>query len=107
MKFSKGKITLPGNKQVFRQRDDKGCYSKDVIGLGDEEVEGEPLLVKVIEKGEIIYDLPKLEEIRENTLKSLSQLPDKYKQLTDAPRYPVILSPQLKTVQEQTYPSPS
>jgi nicotinate phosphoribosyltransferase len=100
MKLSKGKITLPGKKQVFRQKDKQGCYAKDIIGLADEEVEGEPLLVKVMEKGNIVYDLPSLEKIRENALKNLSRLPDKYRKLKSSALYRVELSPKLKKIKK-------
>jgi len=96
MKLSKGKITLPGRKQVFRVKDNMGDFVKDIIALHNEKVEGEPLLVKVMEKGETVYDLPTLEEIRKRALENLSKLPEKYKKLRKAPRYPVVLSPRLK-----------
>ena len=96
MKLSKGKTTLPGRKQVFRFKDKNGLFVKDVIALEDEKINGEPLLVKVMEKGKIVHDLPSLEEIRKRTLESLSKFPDKYKKLKDAPRYPVELSLKLK-----------
>jgi nicotinate phosphoribosyltransferase len=100
MKLSKGKITLPGKKQVFRQKNKRGCYAKDIIGLADEEVEGEPLLVKVMEKGNIVYDLPSLEKIRENALKNLSRLPDEYRKLKNPALYRVELSPKLKKIKK-------
>jgi len=96
MKLSKGKITLPGRKQVFRVKDNKGSFVKDIIALHNERVEGEALLVKVMEKGEMVYSLPTLEEIRERALENLSKLPEKYKKLRNAPRYAVVLSPRLK-----------
>jgi len=101
MKLSKGKITLPGRKQVFRVKDNKGNFVKDCIGLDNERCEGEPLLVKVMEKGEIIYRMPTLEAIRERALENLSKLPEEYKRLKKAPRYPVELSPALKKMIEQ------
>jgi len=96
MKLSKGKITLPGRKQVFRIEDRRGNFVKDVIALDNEKVEGKPLLVKVIEKGEIVYDLPTLKAIRERALENLSKLPEKYKGLKTTLPYPVELSPGLK-----------
>jgi len=96
MKLSKGKITLPGRKQVFRVKDSMGNFVKDIIALDNEKIEGEPLLVKVMEKGEIVYDMPMLEAIRKRTLENLSKLPEKHKRLKKAPRYPVELSPRLK-----------
>ncbi len=92
MKLSKGKITLPGRKQVFRFKDSKGAYVKDRIALADEKVEAEPLLLKVMEKGKILVDLPALSVIRASAERNLGQLPAKYKKFTDAPLYPVELS---------------
>ena len=96
MKLSEGKVTLPGRKQVYRFKDKNGNFAKDVIALADEKVKGEPLLVKVTEKGEIIYDLPSLDEIRATAAENLSKLPEKYKKLTVAPTYPVELSQDLE-----------
>jgi len=101
MKLSKGKATLPGRKQVFRFKDERSNFVKDVIALEDEKINGEPLLVKVMEKGKIIYDLPSLEEIRKRALESLSKLPEKYKKLKGAPRYPVELSLGLKKLMKK------
>ncbi|MGB9915570.1 MAG: nicotinate phosphoribosyltransferase [Candidatus Bathyarchaeales archaeon] len=98
MKLSKGKATLPGRKQVYRFKDENGNFAKDVIALADEKIEGEPLLIKVMEKGEIIYDLPSLERIRETAAENLARLPEKYKKLTNAPMYPVELSRELEAL---------
>jgi len=98
MKLSKGKITLPGRKQVYRFKNKDGSFEKDVIALTDESVEGEPLLVKVMEKGKLIYRLPSLDEIRANAAENLSKLPDDYKALTGAPVYPVELSRNLQNL---------
>jgi nicotinate phosphoribosyltransferase len=93
MKLSQGKITLPGRKQVFRFMDKRGNFLKDMITLDYEKIdEGEPLLIKMMEKGRIIYDLPSLEEIRKMASENVSRLPEKYKKLKSAPRYPVKLS---------------
>ena len=96
MKLSEGKVTLPGRKQVFRFKDKNGNFAKDVIALADEKVNGETLLVKVMEKGKIIYDFPSLDEIRATASENLSKLPEKYKKLTNAPTYPVELSQDLE-----------
>jgi nicotinate phosphoribosyltransferase len=92
MKLSKDKITLPGRKQVYRFKDSVGNYLRDVIALADEKTEGEPLLVKVMDKGNLTYKLPSLNEIRVYASENLSKLPDKYKALSNAEEYPVELS---------------
>jgi nicotinate phosphoribosyltransferase len=96
MKLSKDKITLPARKQVYRVKNRIGFFEKDVIALADEKVQGEPLLVKVMEKGKLIYPLPPLNAIQANVVKNLSKLPDGYKALVDAPVYPVELSKNLQ-----------
>jgi nicotinate phosphoribosyltransferase len=101
MKLSKGKLTLPGMKQVFRQRNDKGQYTQDTISLDDEKVKGQPLVLKVMENGQIAYSLPSLKDIRASAAKNLADLPEKYRKLRNAPRYPVRLSPKLKEIKKQ------
>jgi len=96
MKLSQGKITVPGRKQVFRVVDEAGFFVRDVIAVYDEKVDGEPLLVKVMEKGRVTYRLPSLVEIRRYALENVSRLPERYKRLRGASRYPVLLSPRLK-----------
>jgi nicotinate phosphoribosyltransferase len=89
MKLSKGKATLPGRKQVFRFKDKKGNYTKDIIALANETVNAEPLLIKVMEHGKLLSSLPSLDEIRTAAKESLSALPARYKKLTNAAEYPV------------------
>src|SRR4030065_84945 len=76
MKLSEGKATLPGRKQVFRFKDKKGFFAKDVIALADEKMEGEPLLAIVMENGKITRALPSLGEIRAAASANLSKLPE-------------------------------
>jgi len=101
MKLSKGKVTLPGRKQIFRFKDEKGNFAEDIIALENEKIDGEPLLVKVMENGKIVYNLPSLEDIRRTALENISRLPEKYKKLRGAPRYSVKLSPKLKKLRKE------
>jgi nicotinate phosphoribosyltransferase len=101
MKLSKGKITLPGKKQIFRQKDRNGKYAKDILGLEHEKLSGELLLTKIMEKGRVMCELPTLEEIRKVALRNLSELPDEYKKLKNTTAYPVQLSPELKKTKRQ------
>ena len=105
MKLSKDKITLPGRKQVYRFKNEDGSFKRDVIALASEKMDGEPLLVKVMDKGKLIYNLPSLEQIRDYAAENLSKLPDQYKALTNAQEYPVELSLKLqkliKTLKQQ------
>lgn len=95
VKRSPGKQTLPGRKQVYRQ--DK----RDVVGLVDEPVEGEPLLSLVMRRGEIL-DLPDLHRVREETLARLSGLPEPLKDLSahEPSLWEVVPSPGVQTLLE-------
>lgn len=95
MKLSKGKVTYPGRKQVFRVKDKHGNYVKDILGLENEKINAEPLLVKAVEQGKVIYKQPPLEEIRKNAQKNLTHLPKKYKEMYPRAKYPVEISPLL------------
>ena len=104
MKLSEdtGKSTLPSRKQLHRLYDASGNYVKDVISLWNEDLqEGEPLLVPVILKGELVYSFPDMAAMQARAQAELTRLPEPYKRLTDAEKYPVVLSPGLKDLLEQ------
>ncbi len=96
MKLSKDKNTLPGRKQVFRSKSKDGFYQKDTIALTEEKIEGDPLLSKVMDRGKLSYKLPSLLEIRCSAQENIFKLPAPYKELTNAPTYPVELSLKLQ-----------
>ena len=104
MKLSEetGKSTLPGRKQLHRIYDDDGNYVKDVIGLWEEDLQNsEPLLVPVINKGELVYSFPDLAKMQAKAKAKLTRLPEPYKRLTEAEVYPVALSPGLEDLLDQ------
>src|SRR5262249_41689996 len=75
MKMSESKSTLPGKKQVFREKRD-GQMVRDVIGLwGESGIGGEPLLVKVMEKGRRLQSVEPLESCRARCNSERSALP--------------------------------
>ncbi|MCX5703902.1 MAG: nicotinate phosphoribosyltransferase, partial [Candidatus Omnitrophica bacterium] len=95
MKLSKGKVTYPGRKQVFRVQDKKGRYIRDILGLEKEKLAGKPLLIRVIEGGRLIYKVPSLDRIRIFTKASLSRFPQRLKEVALRFKYPVTVSPGL------------
>ena len=104
MKLSEdtGKSTLPGRKQLHRSYDADGNYIKDVISLWGEDLQGsEPLLVPVVRKGELVYSFPDSAEMQVKAKADLAKLPEPYKRLTEAEKYPVVLSPGLENLLEQ------
>ena len=76
MKLSSGKSTLPGRKQVYRQHDDNGVATHDVIAGADEHVEGKPLLERAVADGKPITQRSRTTaEAREYTAAMLEFLP--------------------------------
>lgn len=96
MKLSESKSTLPGRKQVYRERSGTGSM-RDIIALADEEnILGEPLLMKFLENGTRIRPPESLEECRARCKSGLDALPQLLMSLSKAqPEYAVDLSPRL------------
>lgn len=101
MKLSKRKTTLPGKKQIYRQYDRDDKYSKDIISLDYEKIDGEPLLIHAMQEGIVICSAPNLDDIRKGTLENLLHLQNVYKRLKNTPSYPIVLSPALKKIKSQ------
>lgn len=100
-KLSPGKITLAGEKQVFRKKDKDGRFLEDIIGLRDDVIKGgEPLLEKVMENGKCTQPHPGLQALQERFKKNFSSLDDRYKSFQNHAQYPVKLSSRLKKLQE-------
>ena len=101
-KLSPGKVTLAGEKQVFRKSDQNGRYSEDIIGQRDEIIaEGKPLLEKVMGNGKILRSHPQLQMLQEKFKENFAALDDRYKSIQDHKAYPVKLSTRLENLQER------
>ncbi len=96
MKLSEGKTTWPGAKQVWRrERDD--TYREDVIGLQEEDIDGRPLLQDIYVDGELVYDLPSLEQARSRReATTVSGLPTGVRRLEDPEQFDVTVSERLE-----------
>jgi nicotinate phosphoribosyltransferase len=102
-KLSPCKITLAGEKQVFRKSDQNGRYLEDIIGLRNDIIDqGKPLLKKVMENGKILQPHPPLQAIQGRFKKNFPMLDDPYKSILEHKAYPVKLSIPLQTLQERT-----
>jgi nicotinate phosphoribosyltransferase len=102
MKLSPGKISWPGRKQVFRRQDPNGRLFGDMIGLREEQVpDTEPLLRKVMERGEITGTQPALEDSRKGFQTEFTRLAERVKKTRDPDRYPVEFTPRLRALHEQ------
>jgi len=100
MKLSESKATLPGRKQIFRERV-AGQAIRDVIGLkGETAVAGDPLLVKVMENGRRTRPSEPLDECRQRCRAERATLPKELLSLEKAePGYPVEYSQALRQTQ--------
>ena len=101
-KLSPGKITLAGEKQVFRKSDQNGSYQEDIVGLRDETISGGiPLMEKVMENGKLLRPHPSIGVVRDRFKKNFSLVDEKYKSIHDTIVYPVMLSRRLQDLQEK------
>lgn len=99
-KKSKGKATMPGRKQVFRQFEGK-TMSRDVLTVEGDEGEGIPLLAKVMSGGQRISERQDLKEIASYTRSQLQSLPAHFRELKTKPPYPVKISPALSRLTKE------
>lgn len=101
-KVSEGKITLAGEKQVFRKTAENCPFTGDLIGLRDDSPDGaRALLTPAMEKGRPVGPMPTLEAIRETFARNFSRLKDRHKRFTDPEPYPVALSRRLEDLQKK------
>ena len=99
-KKSQGKATIPGRKQVFRQFDNR-TMAGDVLTIEGDEIEGTPLLAKVMSGGKIISRRQDLKEIAAYTRSQLKSLPAHFQRLETTPPYPVKISPVLSRLGQE------
>ena len=94
-KSSGGKSTRPGVKQAFRQAD------RDVVGLADEKVRGQPLLEPAMTRGRPL-PLPDARAARARFQTQVRLLPERLRQIsidpqaTDPAPWPVVSTPRLE-----------
>ncbi len=96
MKLSKGKVTMPGRKQVYRVVTPSGVCVRDILALEKEKTAGIPLLVPVVQNGTVIYQRPALEASRRLAALGVSRLPQELKRIDKVSGYPVVMSGGLK-----------
>lgn len=106
-KFSEEKNTYPGRKQVFRFNDGEGFFSNDVIGLEDESIPAEPLLVPVMLEGQRLSEVKQdsiaiAKAARERFLASRRRLPAHLQSLQAVSHpFPVRYSVSLEKLSDQ------
>ena len=108
MKWSPGKLTLPGRKQIYRFMDSKGRIQRDILALaGEPQPEGGvPLLQPWVRSGRRIRKAPALDDIRRYARESLDQLPDETRRIRDPRPVNVLWSEELNRLVEHLRRSP-
>jgi nicotinate phosphoribosyltransferase len=95
-KYSDEKGSLPGAKQVFRDK------ARDVLARSGECGNGEALLRPVLLGGQLVEPLPDLEQARRRAAVSVAALPSALRELEVAAEpWPVIQSRELRELVEQ------
>ena len=105
MKFSEGKATYPGRKQVWRLTGEDGRYAGDVVALDEEgppEPSARPLLVPVIVAGRRVAPRPALDGLRDEARAAVARLPERLRGLTaPADPYPVRFSDRIGQIVDE------
>lgn len=112
------KITTPHFKKVYRIYDRSGKATADLVCIHDETIDqtqplelfdpkdtwkrkivtdftAKELMVKVISNGELVYELPSLDDIRDFSMKEIDSLWDEVKRFANPHQYYVDLSQRL------------
>src|ERR1700733_4300467 len=101
-KLTKAKATYPGRKQVYRYYARNGEFRSDRITLETEPADGgEPLLVEVMRDGRRSAPPEPVNILRDRCIAGLARLPERYRQITRAAKYPVSYSKALQSSLEK------
>jgi len=123
---SAGKMSTPGKKQVWRIRSQDDTKPEgDLVTLDSErpdqldelymfhpqytyinktvrDFNARPLLHKIYDEGELVYDLPTLDDIRDNAAKHLEEQYEEHLRILNPEEYPVDLSQDLYDLKVDT-----
>jgi len=101
-KYSPGKATWPGRKQVWRRCGANGRIAEDILGLAGDAHPGEPLLALVMRAGARVHPAPSLVDIRRHAANEIARLPDALRSLEPGGAYPVRITDTLKRLAAET-----
>ncbi len=99
MKYSSGKQTIPGAKQVFRCFQE-GIMTGDTVSLSNSGVEGLPLLEHVMKEGRRLSASPSFASIAAHVKDQLRALPANLRGLEPTASYPVDMDPGVRRLRE-------
>ena len=97
-KRSEGKTTWPGRKQVYRSFDRGGYMIGDVLTLGEDRQDGDPLLIPTLRSGKRLDPPKPLSALRERAAGQLGCLPDKLRTLDRAAPFEVKVANALRSL---------
>ena len=107
LKSGPAKKTYPGPKQIYRVLEN-GLIKSDFIALENEEklqLDSHPLLQKILDKGNILSNMPSVKEIQRFHLHQIKTLPPKFLDLEFVPEsFPVFYSKELKAKSREFKP---
>jgi len=109
MKEATGKVTYPGRKQIFRHYE-QGQIQQDCLGLMVEQETGQQpsrdmdqgLMQPVMQQGRRVAEPESLAAIAQRTASSVASLPTTVRQLSQPVSIPVVLSPALLNLIQNT-----
>lgn len=105
MKFSEGKATYPGRKQIWRAYDADGIASGDLVALVEESApdgDARPLLTQVIGDGRRLAPPPNLVELQRRTRQAVETLPNRLRALSSHPEpYTVQFSSRIEAISDE------
>jgi nicotinate phosphoribosyltransferase len=94
-KWSPGKATWPGRKQVWRRYAADGRMAGDILSIDADDQPGEPLLRLAMQSGRRVAPSPPLADIRACAARNLAQLPEPLRALQSGATYPVQVADRL------------
>jgi nicotinate phosphoribosyltransferase len=107
LKSGPAKKTYPGPKQIYRILEN-GLIKSDFIALENEEklqLDSHPLLQKILDKGNILSNMPSVKEIQRFHLHQIKTLPPKFLDLEFVPEsFPVFYSKELEAKSREFKP---
>jgi len=97
IKISEDKLTYPGKKQIYRIYNKQGEFIEDFLTLDSEPAppNSEALLILVMKEGNLITELPNLNNIQKYYNENIEKLPNKFKELEENQIFKVRISKKL------------
>jgi len=99
-KYSPGKATWPGRKQVWRRFDAEDRMAGDILSTEDDTQSGEPLLIPVMRSGRRLSPSPSLADVRTRAERNLARLPEPLRRLEPGGVYEVEVADTLVALAE-------